>query len=34
MPPFLKFRDEQDALDLKFLRPSVKNLVFLPIRAN
>ena len=28
MPPFLKFQDEQDALGLKFLRPSVKKLVF------
>ena len=28
MPPFLKFRDEQDALGLKFLRPSVKKLFF------
>ena len=28
MPTFLKFRDEQDALGLKFLRPSVKKLVF------
>ena len=34
MPPFLKFQDEQDALGLKFLRPSVKKLVFWPIRAN
>ena len=31
MPPFVKFRDEQDALGLKFLRPSVKKLVFWPI---
>ena len=23
MPPFLKFQDEQDALGLKFLRPSI-----------
>ena len=28
MPPFLKFRDEQDALGFKFLRPSVKKLGF------
>ena len=34
MPPFLKFRDEQDALGLKFLRLSVKKLGFRPIRAN
>ena len=34
MPPFLKFQDEQDALSLKFLRPSVKKLVFWPIRAH
>ena len=34
MPPFLKFQDEQDALGLKFLRPSVTKLVFGPIRAN
>ena len=27
MQPFLKFRDEQDALSLKFLRPSVKKLL-------
>ena len=33
MPPFLKFRDEQDALSLKFLRPSVTKLVYWPIRA-
>ena len=31
---FLKFQDEQDELGLKFLRPSVKKLVFWPIRAN
>ena len=29
MPLFLKFRDEQYALGLKLLRPSVKKLVFL-----
>ena len=34
MSPFLKFRDEQDALGLKFLRPSVTKFVFWPIRAN
>ena len=28
MPSFLKFRDEQDALSLKFLQPSVKKLFF------
>ena len=28
MPPFLEFRDGQDALSLKFLRPSVKKLVY------
>ena len=28
MPPFLKFQDEQDALSLKFLRPSVKKFFF------